>query len=111
MTKNGLRASNFSVFGDRRQTIHSGIGIYSFRRRDRRRRDWFVFGKPQVRPAGHSGFKTRRERSIELLRPRRDLGSTGSLPVVVGSLPTTIVFGKLPNAAGWQPALPGNDGR
>src|SRR6266403_3913518 len=48
MTKNGLRASNFSVFGDRRQTIHSGIGIYSLRRRDRRRRDWFVFGKPQV---------------------------------------------------------------
>jgi len=29
------------------------------------------------------------------------------LPVVVGSLPTTIVFGKLPNTASWQPALPG----
>jgi len=26
-------------------------------------------------------------------------------------LPTTIVFGKLPNTAGWQPTLPGNDGR
>ena len=29
------------------------------------------------------------------------------MPVVVGSLPTTIVFGKLPNSASWQPALPG----
>jgi hypothetical protein len=46
---------------------------------------------------------------VVALRPGS--GGTGSLPVVVGSLPTTIVFGKLPNTAGWQPALPGKDGR
>jgi hypothetical protein len=33
-------------------------------------------------------------------------GSTGSLPVVLGSLPSTIFAGKLPTNAGWQPALP-----
>jgi hypothetical protein len=45
------------------------------------------------------------------LRRVQILASTGSLPVVAGSLPTTIVFGKLPNTACWQPALPGKDGR
>jgi hypothetical protein len=34
------------------------------------------------------------------------LGSAGCQPAVVGSLPTTIVFGKLPNTAGKLPALP-----
>jgi len=38
---------------------------------------------------------------IGLIALHRDLGST-DLPVVVG---------KLPNTAGWQPALPGNDRR
>jgi hypothetical protein len=33
-------------------------------------------------------------------------GITGSLPVVLGSLPSTIFVGKLPTNAGWQPALP-----
>jgi serine protease Do len=34
------------------------------------------------------------------------LGSAGSLPVVLGSLPSTSFVGKLPTNAGWQPALP-----
>ncbi len=34
------------------------------------------------------------------------LGSAGSLPAVLGSLPSTIFVGKLPTNAGWQPALP-----
>jgi len=33
-------------------------------------------------------------------------GSAGSLPAVFGSLPNTILVGKLPTSAGWQPALP-----
>ena len=36
----------------------------------------------------------------------RILGSAGSLPAVFGSLPNTILVGKLPASAGWQPALP-----
>jgi serine protease Do len=36
------------------------------------------------------------------------LGSTGNLPVVLGSLPSTNFVGKLPTNAGWQPALPKN---
>src|SRR3989442_5081358 len=35
------------------------------------------------------------------------LGSAGSLPAVVGSLPATFLFGKLPKSTGWQPMLPG----
>jgi hypothetical protein len=29
------------------------------------------------------------------------------LPAVFGSLPNTILVGKLPTNAGWQPAIPG----
>src|SRR2546427_8579302 len=36
------------------------------------------------------------------------LGSAGSLPAVVGSLPTTFLFGKLPKSTGWQPVLRGS---
>src|SRR5438094_961713 len=39
---------------------YSGSSIYSFRRRDRRRRDWFVFGKPQV--SGSHRFDLARDR-------------------------------------------------
>ena len=35
-------------------------------------------------------------------------GSTGSLPVVPRNLRGTILAGRLPARAGWQPALPGN---
>jgi serine protease Do len=34
------------------------------------------------------------------------LGSAGSLPAVLGSLPSKNLVGKLPTNAGWQPALP-----
>jgi hypothetical protein len=34
------------------------------------------------------------------------LGSAGCQPAFVGSLPTKIMFGKLPNIAGKLPALP-----
>ncbi|MEY2484450.1 MAG: hypothetical protein QOH39_98 [Verrucomicrobiota bacterium] len=37
---------------------------------------------------------------------REFLGSAGSLPAVPGSLPGTILVGKLPTSAGWQPAVP-----
>jgi len=37
---------------------------------------------------------------------REFLGSAGSLPAVLDSLPSTIFVGKLPTNAGWQPALP-----
>ena len=36
----------------------------------------------------------------------RILGSAGSLPAVAGSLPATLLFGRLPKSTGWQPALP-----
>ena len=42
--------------------------------------------------------------SIALVRG--NLGSAGSLPAFVGSLPTKIMLGRLPSIAGWQPALP-----
>jgi serine protease Do len=36
----------------------------------------------------------------------RNPGSAGSLPAVLGSLPSTIFVGKLPTNTGWQPVLP-----
>ncbi|HJT79999.1 MAG TPA: hypothetical protein VJ719_02285 [Chthoniobacterales bacterium] len=46
---------------------------------------------------------------VAAFRRKSGSGSTGSLPVVLGSLPSTILAGKLPAIAGWQPALPGKD--
>jgi hypothetical protein len=46
------------------------------------------------------------KRGAALKASREFLGSAGSLPAMLGSLPSTIFVGKLPTNAGWQPALP-----
>ena len=47
-----------------------------------------------------------RDRGVTVKAWREFLGNAGSLPAVLGSLPSTIFVGKLPTNAGWQPALP-----